>query len=166
MRRTIDVSRGGTGLKMRLTRWYSRDEVKIRVRGRLRMSAISCFKAAREVAGGLNAVEASRWLFRSLSLSVAATFGERRLMEPIEVIAPTGTASTPRSGFGRSGNVETSQSSVDVILKACTSVRNGSGGESGDAEQYDHRHELIRGQRRVRLLQTVGGRLGAVQLME
>jgi N-methylhydantoinase B len=75
-----------------------------------------------QVAGAINAVEAITvsavaYVFRCLlGGDVPASAG---LMEPIEVIAPSGTivnATHPASVAG--GNVETSQRTVDVVFKA------------------------------------------------
>src|SRR5213079_3656307 len=78
--------------------------------------------SAPQVAGAINAVEAITvsavsYCFRCLvGGDVPASAG---LMEPIEVIAPSGTvvnANHPASVAG--GNVETSQRTVDVLFRA------------------------------------------------
>jgi N-methylhydantoinase B len=79
-------------------------------------------RSSKQVAGPINAVEAITvsavsYVFRCLlAAEVPASAG---LMQPIEVIAPSGTvvnANPPASVAG--GNVETSQRIVDVLFKA------------------------------------------------
>jgi N-methylhydantoinase B len=102
----------------------SDQEVPIRVRVSVKgEGAIIDFTgSAPQVAGAINAVEAITvsavaYVFRCLiGGDVPASAG---LMEPIEVIAPSGTvvnATHPASVAG--GNVETSQRIVDVLFKA------------------------------------------------
>jgi N-methylhydantoinase B len=99
-------------------------EVKIRVRLTIRRdrARVDFNGSAMQVAGAVNAVEAITvsavsYVFRCLvGADVPASAG---LMEPIEVIAPSGTivnATHPASVAG--GNVETSQRIVDVLFKA------------------------------------------------
>jgi N-methylhydantoinase B len=94
--------------------------VQVRVKGE--RAIVDFTGSAAQVMGAINAVEAITvsavsYVFRCLiSGDVPASAG---LMEPIEVIAPTGTvvnASHPASVAG--GNVETSQRIVDVLFKA------------------------------------------------
>jgi N-methylhydantoinase B len=102
----------------------NRDEVKIRVRVTIRgnRARVDFTGSAAQVAGAINAVEAITvsavsYVFRCLvGADVPASAG---LMEPIEVIAPSGTivnATHPASVAG--GNVETSQRIVDVLFRA------------------------------------------------
>ena len=99
-------------------------EVPIRVRVNIRgdRALVDFTGSSPQVAGALNAVEAITvsavsYVFRCLIAGdVPASAG---LMEPIEVVAPSGTivnASHPASVAG--GNVETSQRIVDVVFKA------------------------------------------------
>ena len=100
------------------------DEVPIRVRVTIKgdRARVDFNGSAPQVAGAINAVEAITvsavsYVFRCLVGSdVPASAG---LIEPIEVIAPTGTvvnANHPASVAG--GNVETSQRIVDVVFRA------------------------------------------------
>lgn len=102
----------------------SRDEVKIHVRVTIKRerARVDFTGSATQVAGAINAVEAITvsavsYVFRCLvGGDVPASAG---LMEPIDVIAPTGTivnATHPASVAG--GNVETSQRIVDVLFRA------------------------------------------------
>ncbi|MDQ3819088.1 MAG: hydantoinase B/oxoprolinase family protein, partial [Acidobacteriota bacterium] len=102
----------------------SEEEVKIRVSVTIRgeRARVDFTNSAPQVAGAINAVEAITvsavsYVFRCLvGGDVPASAG---LMEPIEVVAPSGTvvnASHPASVAG--GNVETSQRIVDVLFKA------------------------------------------------
>ena len=102
----------------------SDEEVPIRVRITVKgeRARIDFNGSALQVAGAINAVEAITvsavaYVFRCLVGSdVPASAG---LMEPIDVIAPSGTvvnATHPASVAG--GNVETSQRIVDVLFKA------------------------------------------------
>jgi N-methylhydantoinase B len=99
-------------------------EIPIRVRITIRKekARIDFTGSAPQVSGAINAVEAITisavsYVFRCLLPGdVPASAG---LMQPIEVIAPTGTivnATHPASVAG--GNVETSQRIVDVVFKA------------------------------------------------
>jgi N-methylhydantoinase B len=94
--------------------------VSITIRGE--RALVDFTGSAPQVAGAINAVEAitvsaAAYVFRCLlGGDVPASAG---LMEPIEVIAPSGTivnATHPASVAG--GNVETSQRTVDVVFKA------------------------------------------------
>ncbi len=100
------------------------DEVKIRVCVTIRgnRARVDFTGSATQVAGAINAVEAITvsavsYVFRCLvGGDVPASAG---LMEPIDVIAPSGTivnATHPASVAG--GNVETSQRIVDVLFRA------------------------------------------------
>jgi N-methylhydantoinase B len=100
------------------------EQVPIRVRITIKgeQALIDFSGSAPQVAGAINAVEAITvsavaYVFRCLlGDDVPASAG---LMEPIEVIAPSGTivnANHPASVAG--GNVETSQRTVDVVFKA------------------------------------------------
>jgi N-methylhydantoinase B len=100
------------------------DEVRIRVSISIKQdrARVDFTGSAPQVAGALNAVEAITvsavsYVFRCLmGGDVPASAG---LMEPVEVVAPSGTivnARHPASVAG--GNVETSQRIVDVLLKA------------------------------------------------
>ena len=102
----------------------SDEEVPIRVRITVKgeRARIDFSGSAPQVAGAINAVEAITvsavaYVFRCLvGGDVPASAG---LMEPIDVIAPSGTvvnATHPASVAG--GNVETSQRIVDVLFKA------------------------------------------------
>jgi N-methylhydantoinase B len=99
-------------------------EVPIRVRVTIKgeRALVDFTGSAPQVTGAINAVEAITvsavsYVFRCLvGGEVPASAG---LMEPIEVIAPSGTvvnANPPASVAG--GNVETSQRIVDVLFKA------------------------------------------------
>src|ERR1700752_1148790 len=99
-------------------------EVRIRVRITIKgeRATVDFTGSAPQVTGAINAVEAitvsaASYVFRCLIAGeVPASAG---LMEPIEVIAPSGTvvnANPPASVAG--GNVETSQRVVDVLFKA------------------------------------------------
>src|SRR5688500_13356444 len=94
--------------------------VRVTIRGD--RAVVDFTGSAPQVAGAINAVEAITvsavsYVFRCLvGGEVPASAG---LMQPIEVIAPSGTvvnANPPASVAG--GNVETSQRIVDVLLKA------------------------------------------------
>ena len=94
--------------------------VRITIRGE--RATVDFTGSAAQVAGAINAVEAITvsavsYVFRCLlGGEVPASAG---LMQPINVIAPTGTvvnANPPASVAG--GNVETSQRIVDVLFKA------------------------------------------------
>ncbi|HUQ33017.1 MAG TPA: hydantoinase B/oxoprolinase family protein [Pyrinomonadaceae bacterium] len=100
------------------------NEVRIRVSVNIKQdrARVDFTGSAPQVAGALNAVEAITvsavsYVFRCLvGGDVPASAG---LMEPVEVVAPSGTivnARHPASVAG--GNVETSQRIVDVLLKA------------------------------------------------
>jgi N-methylhydantoinase B len=102
----------------------SDQEVPIRVRVSIKgeRAIVDFTGSAPQVSGAINAVEAITvsavsYVFRCLiGGDVPASAG---LMEPIEVVAPSGTvvnASHPASVAG--GNVETSQRIVDVLFKA------------------------------------------------
>jgi len=99
-------------------------EIPIRVRVTIKgdRARVDFTGSAPQVSGALNAVEsitvsAVSYVFRCLvGADVPASAG---LMEPIEVIAPSGTivnAAHPASVAG--GNVETSQRIVDTVFKA------------------------------------------------
>ncbi|HEX8847537.1 MAG TPA: hydantoinase B/oxoprolinase family protein [Pyrinomonadaceae bacterium] len=101
-----------------------REEVLIRVRVTIKgeRARVDFRGSAPQVAGAINAVEAITvsavsYVFRCLvGADVPASAG---LMEPIEVVAPSGTvvnAAHPASVAG--GNVETSQRIVDVLFRA------------------------------------------------
>lgn len=96
--------------------------IKVRIQIKGERALIDFAGSAPQVTGAINAVEAIAvsavsYVFRCLiSGEVPASAG---LMEPIEVIAPSGTvvnANPPASVAG--GNVETSQRIVDVLFKA------------------------------------------------
>ena len=96
--------------------------IKVRVTVKGDRASIDFTGSAPQVVGAINAVEAITvsavsYVFRCLvGGEVPASAG---LMEPIEVIAPSGTvvnANPPASVAG--GNVETSQRIVDVLFKA------------------------------------------------
>src|SRR5712692_8373421 len=102
----------------------STDEIPIRVRLTIKgdRARVDFTGTAPQVSGAVNAVEAITasavsYVFRCLvGGDIPASAG---LMEPIEVIAPSGTvvnAAHPASVAG--GNVETSQRVVDVVFKA------------------------------------------------
>src|SRR5712692_3481423 len=102
----------------------SADEIPIRVRITIKAdrALVDFTGTAPQVSGAVNAVEAITasavsYVFRCLvGGDIPASAG---LMEPIEVIAPSGTvvnAAHPASVAG--GNVETSQRVVDVVFKA------------------------------------------------
>jgi N-methylhydantoinase B len=99
-------------------------EISIRVRITIQAdhATVDFSGSASQVSGSINAVEAITvsavaYVFRCLlGPDVPASAG---LMEPIEVIAPSGTvinANHPASVAG--GNVETSQRTVDVVFRA------------------------------------------------
>jgi len=96
--------------------------IRVRVSIKGERAVVDFTGSAPQVAGPINAVEAITvsvvsYVFRCLiSGEVPASAG---LVEPIEVIAPSGTvvnANPPASVAG--GNVETSQRIVDVLFKA------------------------------------------------
>ncbi|OLE51151.1 MAG: 5-oxoprolinase [Acidobacteria bacterium 13_1_20CM_3_53_8] len=100
------------------------EEVKIRVRVEIKndRARVDFTGSSTQVSGAINAVEAITvsavsYVFRCLvGADVPASAG---LIEPIEVVAPSGTvvnAAHPASVAG--GNVETSQRIVDTLLKA------------------------------------------------
>jgi N-methylhydantoinase B len=102
----------------------SEAEIPIRVRITIKAdhATVDFSGSASQVSGSINAVEAITvsavaYAFRCLlGPDVPASAG---LMQPIEVIAPTGTvinAKHPASVAG--GNVETSQRTVDVVFRA------------------------------------------------
>ncbi len=96
--------------------------IKVRIQIKGERALVDFTGSAPQVTGAINAVEAIAvsavsYVFRCLiSGEVPASAG---LMEPIEVVAPSGTvvnANPPASVAG--GNVETSQRIVDVLFKA------------------------------------------------
>ncbi len=109
---------------------YSDEPVRIKVTIKIKgdKAIVDFTGSAAQVRGPINAVEAITvsavyYVFRCLiSADVPASWG---ILEPIEVIAPSGTvvnARPPAAVAG--GNVETSQRIVDVLLLALSKATN------------------------------------------